>query len=132
MYYSITFVILRHTFTIDHVDFLRTMIHYDPVVEIVKSKTGREYCNGEIVQFSGVLEDHADPVLDSGPLRVDLVLLLVQLERDDGEDDGVLDDCAEYHEDASHNERVDGVEFREPRRGSVGTDAIEDVDQNKK
>ena len=107
------------------------MIHNHPIIKIVQRKTNRKYSDGKFVQLPGVLQNHADPVSDCRPLRVDLVLLLVQLERDDGEDDGVLDDCAEYHEDTSHNERVDGVEFREPRRGSVGTDAIEDVDQNK-
>ena len=91
------------------------MIRYEPVVEIVYGKAGREYCDGEIIELPGVLEDHADPVPDGGPLDVDLVLHLVQLKSDDREDNGVLHNSTEHHKDAGHDERVDGVEFRETR-----------------
>ena len=111
-------------------DFLRSMIRYEPVVEIVNSKAGREYCDGEIIELPGVLQDHADPVPDGGPLGVDLVLHLVQLKGDDGKDDGVLNDRAEHHEDAGHDESVDGVEFWEPRWRGIGSDAVENVDKD--
>ena len=55
---------------------------------------------------------------------------LVELEGEDGEDDGVLEDGAEHHEDAGHDERVDGVQLRQSRGRGVGADAVEDVDED--
>ena len=53
------------------------MIHNHPIIKIVQRKTNRKYSDGKFVQFPGVLQNHADPVSDCRPLRVDLVLLLI-------------------------------------------------------
>ena len=106
------------------------MIRYEPVVEIVHGKAGREYCDGKIIKLPWVLQDHADPVPDGGPLGVDLVLHFVQLKCDDGEDNCVLHNSTEHHKDAGHDERVDCVEFREPRRWGVRSDTVENVDKD--
>ena len=55
---------------------------------------------------------------------------LVNLEGVDGEDNGVLHDGAEDHEDAGHDVGVDGVELGQSRRWSILTNTVEDVDQD--
>ena len=53
------------------------MIHNHPIIKIVQRKTNRKYSDGKFVQLPRVLQNHADPVSDCRPLRVDLVLLLI-------------------------------------------------------
>ena len=62
---------------------------------------------------------------------VDLVVNLVQLQGEDTEDDGVFSNSAEYHEDASHHELVDGIEPAGGGGGCRGTDVVKDVDDHK-
>jgi len=57
--------------------------------------------------------------------------VLVPLQGVDGEDEGVLKDGAEDHEDAGHHELVDGIELAGGGRRSAGANVVEDVDDDK-
>ena len=103
----------------------------DPVVEVIKDKgTGEEDDRNEIKE-SWLLVNHVSPVLQRGRLVVNTVVVLVPLQGVDGEDEGVLKDGAEDHEDAGHHELVDGIELARGRRRSAGANVIEDVDDDK-
>ena len=83
----------------------------DPVVEVIKDKgTGEEDDRNEIKE-SWLLVNHVSPVLQRGRLVVNTVVVLVPLQGVDGEDEGVLKDGAEDHEDAGHHELVDRIEL---------------------
>ena len=87
------------------------VVSNDPVVEVIKDKgTGEEDDRDEIKE-SWLLVNHVSPVLQSGRLVVNTVVVLVPLQGVDGEDEGVFKDRAENHEDAGHHELVDRVEL---------------------
>ena len=108
------------------------MICYDPVVKQIE-----EECNGKCddrheIQSPGVFQDHFHSVRDCGVLVVDLVVPLVQLQRVDGEDDGVLGERAEDHEDAGHDELVYRVQPAGGGEWSLRPHVVENVDDHEK
>ena len=106
------------------------MVHDDPVVEVVQGEAQREDDDWQFVQSSGRVENHADLVSQIGPLVVDVVINLVKLQSDDGEDDGVLQDGAEDHEDAGHQVGVDSIQFGQTRGRSIGPNRVKDIDED--
>ena len=82
-----------------------------PVVEVIKDKGTGEEDDRDEIEESWLLVNHESPVPQSGRLVVNTVVVLVPLQGVDGEDEGVLKDGAEDHEDAGHHELVDGVEL---------------------
>ena len=108
------------------------MVGNCPVVEVIKDKgTGEEDDRDEIKE-SWLLVNHVSPVPQSGRLVVNTVVVLVPLQGVDGQDEGVLEDGAEDHEDASHHELVDGVQLAGRRRRGTGANVVEDVDDDQK
>ena len=106
------------------------MVHDDPVVEVVQGEAQWEDNDGKFVQPPGGVENHADLVPQIWSLTVDIVIILIKLQSDDGEDDGILKDGAEYHEDAGHQVGVDGIELGQSGWGGVGPDTVEDVHED--
>ena len=87
------------------------MVGNHPIVEVIKDKGTGEEDDRDEIEESRLLVNHVKALPQSGRLVVNTVVVLVPLQGVDGEDEGVLKDGAEDHEDAGHHELVDRVEF---------------------
>ena len=106
------------------------VVGYHPVVEVIKDKgTGKED-DGYEIKKSWLFVNHVGAVPQRRRLVVNTVVVFVPLQSVDGEDERVLEDCAEDHEDAGHHELVDGVQLAGRRRWGAGADVVEDVDDD--
>lgn len=106
------------------------MVGNRPVVEVIKDKGTGEQDDRYEIEESWLLVNHVSPVLQRGRLVVNTVVVLIPLQGVDGEDEGVLKDGAEDHEDAGHHELVDGVELARGGRWGAGANVVEDVDDD--
>ena len=61
-----------------------TVVHDDPVVEVVEREAAGEDDDRQGVQLAGVLEDHADAVPEVGLGGVDVVFYFVKFEGEYG------------------------------------------------
>ena len=106
------------------------MVGNRPVVEVIKDKGTGEQDDRYEIEESWLLVNHVSPVLQRGRLVVNTVVVLIPLQGVDGEDEGVLKDGAEDHEDAGHHELVDRVELARGGRWGAGANVVEDVDDD--
>ena len=121
------------------------MVRYGPVVEVVQDKCGGEEDDGNEIENPRIPEtaawavkwrlhapvNHVDPVTEARPRRVNTVVSLIKLQCVDWEDEGVLEDGAEDHEDAGHHELVNSIELARARGGGARANVVEDIDNDK-